>query len=181
VAALGASCESHVGFSTTTLADGIVTAPMRVMLLGLGTVGGGVWRRLVSMPEHFRVVSAFVRSRSSALAEGVPLTTIQIDEALLRAMECDVVVDALPGLEPSRRLVTAFLRRGIDVVSANKVIIADAGPSLSLPASRHNASLLEASLDRFCVTKAEIHAAITTVHEGPADSPKDGTADFDSR
>jgi homoserine dehydrogenase len=141
VAALGASYESHVGFSTATLADAQTTPPTRVLLLGLGTVGGGVYQRLASMPEHFRVVGAFVRSRARARHQGIIEALVETDDDALPHLECDVVVDALPGLEPSTRLVTAYLSRGIDVVSANKVIVAESGPSLSLLASRHAASL----------------------------------------
>jgi len=50
-------------------------------------------------------------------------------------------VDALPGPEPSPRLVAAFLNRGIDVVSANKVAMAEPGPALGALAARHGASL----------------------------------------
>jgi homoserine dehydrogenase len=141
VAALGASYESHVGFNTTTLADAVTTPPTRVLLLGVGTVGGGVYRRLLAMPEHFRVVGAFVRARFLALAEEVPLTAMQTNEEALQSLECDVVVDALPGLEPSTRLVSAFLSRGIDVVSANKAVITESGPALGTLAARHGASL----------------------------------------
>lgn len=141
VAALGAGYESHVGFSTTALAEAVVLPPTRVLLLGLGTVGGSVYRRLLSMPEHFRVVGAFVRSRARARQEGIPQELIEIDEDALPQLNCEFVVDALPGLEPSTRLVTAFLTRSINVVSANKAIIAECGPALGALAARHGASL----------------------------------------
>jgi homoserine dehydrogenase len=87
------------------------------------------------------VVGAFVRSRARARQEGIIQELVEINENALPPLECDVVVDALPGLEPSTRLVAAFLTRGIDVVSANKAAIAQSGPSLSLLAARHGASL----------------------------------------
>jgi homoserine dehydrogenase len=46
------------------------------------------------------------------------------EEAVL-SLSPDIVVDALPGCSVSSRLVVHFLRRGIDVVSANKALIAD--------------------------------------------------------
>jgi homoserine dehydrogenase len=141
VAALGATYESHVGFSTTTLAETVTNPPTRVLLLGVGTVGGGVYRRLSALPAHFRVVGAFVRSVARASLEGASKLLFKTDEAALQDLDCDIVVDALPGLEPSTRLVTSFLSRGIHVVSANKALIAQSGPILSLLASRHEASL----------------------------------------
>lgn len=68
-------------------------------------------------------------------------TGLLTDEARLPDVYCDIDVDALPGLEPSTRLVTAFLSRGIHVVSANKALSAHSGPILSHLASRHEASL----------------------------------------
>jgi hypothetical protein len=73
VASLASPYESHVGYSTTTLADVTATPPTRVLLLGLGTVGDGVYRRLAAMPEHFQLVGAFVRSRSRATAEEISM------------------------------------------------------------------------------------------------------------
>jgi NAD-dependent oxidoreductase involved in siderophore biosynthesis len=87
------------------------------------------------------VLGAFVRSRSRATTDGVPLATIQIDQDVLQGIECDVVVNALPGLEPSTQLITAFLKRGVDVVSANKAVMADSGSALGALATRYEASL----------------------------------------
>jgi homoserine dehydrogenase len=141
VAALGAAYESHVGFSTTALAEAVTSPPTRVLLLGLGTVGGGVYRRLSALPAHFRVVGALVKSVPRPSLEGTPKVFLNIDESDLQDLDCDIVVDGLPGLEPSTRIVTAFLSRGIHVVSANKALIAQSGPALSDLASRHEASL----------------------------------------
>ena len=141
MAALGTAYESHVGFSTTALAEVLTRPPTRVLLLGLGTVGGGVYRRLAALPENFRVVGVFVRSRARARQEGLVQEFVETDESALPPLEFDVVVDALPGFEPSARLVTAFLTRRIHVVTANKAVIAQAGPTLSQLASRHQVSL----------------------------------------
>jgi len=141
VAALGVGYESHVGFSSTTLAAAVVMPPTRVLLLGLGTVGGGVYRRLASIPEHFRVVGAFVRFGLRRNREGIPETLLHTDESLLQEIDADIVVDALPGLEALSRLPCAFLKRGIDLVSANKAVIAEFGPALGALAARYGASL----------------------------------------
>jgi homoserine dehydrogenase len=141
VASLASPSESHVGFSTTMLCDVITTAPTRVLLLGLGTVGTGVYRRLAAMPDHFRVVGAFVRYGSRRNREAIPETLLYSDEALVLGIESDVVVDALPDLEPFSRLPCAFLKRGIDLVSANKAVIAGFGPALGALAARHGGSL----------------------------------------
>lgn len=137
VASLASPYESHVGCNTTTLSDAIATAPTRVLLLGLGTVGGAVYRRLASMPDHFRVVGAYVRSGFRRSRERISEPLLQTDAALVHQIDCDVVVDALPGLEPSSGLPSEFRKRGIDVVSANKTVIAKSGPALGALAARH--------------------------------------------
>ena len=45
---------------------------MRVALLGLGTVGGGVWSLLRDLPSHFELVSVAARDAEKARALGVP-------------------------------------------------------------------------------------------------------------
>jgi homoserine dehydrogenase len=53
----------------------------------------------------------------------------------------DLVVDALPGFEPSRELVEHFLAMGAEVVSANKALVAEYGPLLSALADRSDTLL----------------------------------------
>jgi homoserine dehydrogenase len=141
VAALACGYESHVGLGITTAAEVFVAPPTRVLLLGLGTVGGGVYRRLAAMPEQFQVVGALVRSDSRYSAEGIPEALLKTDVAHLHQLDSDVVVDALPGVEPASRLTSTFLADGIDVVTANKAVIAQSGAELIALAARHGASL----------------------------------------
>ena len=72
---------------------------------------------------------------------GIANAIVQTDEGALQQVECDVVVDALPGLEPSLSLLRAFLARGIHVVSANKVVMADEGLALAALAAHNGAQL----------------------------------------
>jgi len=141
VAALARGYESLVGDCPTAMSEVTVAPPTRVVLLGLGTVGGGVHQRLVAIPEHFTVVGLFVKSRSHHTAQGIPDSLLFTDEAPLKEIDADMVVDALPGLEPSLTLHAAFLARGIDVVTANKVVIAQSGQELQAVADRHGAKL----------------------------------------
>jgi len=141
VAALARGYESMVGDCSTMMSEVTVVAPTRVVLLGLGTVGGGVHQRLVAMPEHFEVAGIFVKSRSHHTAQGITDSLLITDEPLLKEIDTDMVVDALPGLEPSLTLDAAFLARGINVVTANKAVIAQSGKELRALADRHGAKL----------------------------------------
>jgi homoserine dehydrogenase len=66
---------------------------------------------------------------------------LRTDDAQLHLLDSQIVVDALPGVEPSSQLATVFLARGIDVITANKTMIAQSGAELSALAARHGAHL----------------------------------------
>jgi homoserine dehydrogenase len=141
VAGIASPYESTVGPFDTSLVEQTSALPVSVLLLGLGTVGLGVYQRLLAMPEHFTVVGALVRDRAKRVAHGIPGALLYGSSADLTKLSADVVIDALPGFEPSHTLVRSLLVRGIHVVTANKILIRDAGPNLAALAARHGASL----------------------------------------
>ncbi len=113
--------------------------PIRVGLLGCGTVGGGVLRLLRESSEYvaqsigapLEVARVLVRDtgkeRVVALDRGL-LTTDP--EALLGDATIDVFVEVMGGVDPTR----AYVERAIDtkrsVVTANKMLLAKHGPAL---------------------------------------------------
>lgn len=129
--------------------------PVRVGLLGLGTVGQGLVTLLARRADDlaarhrvaFRVEGVLVRDPSRArriVPDAAPLTA---DPAAFEAGDYDVVVEAIGGLEPAGALVERFLRRGVPVVTANKALLADRGPHLAEVAAAHGAALrFEASV-----------------------------------
>lgn len=141
VAAIASPYESSVGRFDRTLVEPHKTSPLSVLLLGLGTVGLGVYQRLMAMPEHFRVVGALVRNRAKHSADGIPHELLHDSQDELVNLNCDVVIDALPGLQPSQSLVRYYLTHGVHVVSANKALIAEAGQEFDALATHSAASL----------------------------------------
>jgi len=101
--------------------------PLRVALLGCGTVGGGVYQRLAALPEFFKVVAVGTRNTAKL-------------EALVDA-PVDVVVELLGGEEPARTLISKALRRGRHVVTANKALLATDLADLQKLAAINGASL----------------------------------------
>ena len=101
------------------------TKPLRVALLGCGTVGGGVYQRLASQPEVFEIAGVGTRNVEQASAAGVParLITTRLDELI--AEPVDVVIELLGGEDPVRTLVLQALRLGRNVVTANKALLAN--------------------------------------------------------
>ncbi len=104
--------------------------PLRVALLGLGTVGGGVWSLLRDLPSHFEPVAVAARDAEKARVLGVPPNLRITDPFDALAADPDVVVELLGGAEPAGSLLSAALDRGRDVVTANKRVLAERGAEL---------------------------------------------------
>ncbi len=124
-------------------------APLRVAVLGAGTVGGSVVRAFLERPEKLapfdgaRLVLAGVAEKdfARAAARGVPADILTDAPAHLVADPgIDVVVELMGGDEPAHTLVAAALRAGKAVVTANKHMVAHHGPELEAIARRTGAA-----------------------------------------
>jgi homoserine dehydrogenase len=116
--------------------------PLRVALLGCGTVGGGVLERLLARPDLFHVTGVAVRDRERARRSGLPRRLLVAGPLALVEGEADVIVELLGGREPARRAVTRALKLGKSVVTANKALLAEEIDSLERLAARGGARLL---------------------------------------
>ncbi len=118
----------------------------RVALLGFGTVGAAVARRLTApasgAPSNIQLTHIVDRraaeKRASLPADGVVWTT-SVDEALHSG--ADVVVEAIGGVEPAAGWIRAALLAGKSVVTANKQVVARHGESLLRLAARQGRQL----------------------------------------
>lgn len=142
VAALQSNAPTLVGagpaaFYSDTPADG----PLKVGLLGLGTVGLGVYRELMSHPELFTVVGVAVRQLDRG-DQPVEKHLLTCDPWQILKRDCDVIVEVMGGQHPATALIAAALESGTDVVTANKSILAVDGPMLSTIAKENDARLL---------------------------------------
>ncbi len=117
---------------TTTRARG-------VGLLGCGTVGAGVARRLLaSHPGLVRGIAV----RHPGKPRDVAWSGYGDDPfALVDDPAIGVIVECIGGLGLARELVLRAIARGKDVVTANKDLIATEGPWLAAFAARTGASL----------------------------------------
>ena len=118
----------------------------RVALLGFGTVGSAVARRLTSAdsgaPSNVHLTHIFDRraagKRASLATEAVTWTS-SIDEVLHSGV--DVIVEAIGGGEPAAGWIRAALLAGKSVVTANKQVIARHGAALLTLAARQGRQL----------------------------------------
>jgi homoserine dehydrogenase len=128
----------------------MTAAPLRVALLGAGTVGGEVVRVFTERPDRLapdggkrlELVGIAVRDVDAARDRGLPADLLTDAPAHLVAdLDTDIVVELLGGDEPAHTLVRAALGAGKSVVSANKHIVAHHGPELEAIARRTGAAL----------------------------------------
>ena len=135
IAALANPYHTLLHTGPTTLAPHVTPStrrePADVVLLGCGTVGFGVYQRLLSSPLHFRVIGVLVRDRTKHETAGVPAALLHTTTVSIKTLRPQLVIDALPGATPSRELTEYYLEQRIDVVTANKAVVADAGARLT--------------------------------------------------
>jgi homoserine dehydrogenase len=115
-----------------------VTEPLGIGLLGLGTVGTGVARVLLSKadalerrigrPVQVRKVLVRDRGKPRAIDGELPLVTDARD--VLDDPSIDIVVEVMGGEEPARTFILEAIERGKHVVTANKEVMAKHGPTI---------------------------------------------------
>jgi len=153
VAALSSSTQSLISNEPRRVAEpapavrdasvrSVAQRQLAVVLLGLGTVGSGVYQRLIANGDRFRVLGILVRDRAKHHVPGIPLELLHSRLEMLRCLKPELVIDALPGLSPSFELLQYYLSEGIDVVTANKAVIAEDGVELAALARDSGAEFL---------------------------------------
>jgi homoserine dehydrogenase len=128
-------------------------APVRVALLGCGTVGTQVVRLLTEQADDLTarvgapVELAGIAVRRPNKHPNIPAELLTTDAEALVASDVDVVVEVIGGIEPARTLLTAALGAGKSVVTANKALLAEHGAELFQAADASGADLyFEASV-----------------------------------
>jgi len=123
-------------------------APVRIALLGFGTVGSAVARVLAAakLPgvELSHIFNRNIaRKRNSDAAKHVPgsvVWTENFDDVL--NSRADIVVELVGGLDPAERWLRKSFAAGKSVVTANKQLIAYRGAALKRLAAKHNMQLM---------------------------------------
>jgi homoserine dehydrogenase len=113
--------------------------PLNVAVLGCGSVGSQVVRLLTTQAGDLtarvgapvRLVGVAVRRIDAPRDVVVPDGLLTTDAAALVARDdVDLVVEVIGGIEPARSLILSALEGGASVVTANKALLADDGPTL---------------------------------------------------
>ena len=110
--------------------------PVKVGLLGLGTVGGGTFNVLKRNAEEItrragrgiEISHAAAREFDPASVPGVENISVSDDAfAIVEQPDVDIIVELIGGYEPARELVLKAIANGKHVVTANKALIATHG------------------------------------------------------
>ncbi|KAA0545327.1 homoserine dehydrogenase [Bacillus sp. BGMRC 2118] len=117
----------------------------KVVLLGLGTVGTGVYETIYSHQLKLReatgnpveIVGVLVKDRGKQrdIHKRILVTT-DIEE-LLRLEEVDIVFEAIVGIEPANSYIRRFIEKGCHIISANKELLAHKGSELTEYAGKY--------------------------------------------
>jgi homoserine dehydrogenase len=125
-----------------------VSAPLRVALLGCGTVGAAVLRLVGEQAADLTarvgrpVEVAGVAVRRPDRHPDVPADLLTTDaHGLVTRDDVDLVVEVIGGIEPARSLIRAAIEAGRSVVSANKALLAEDGVALHAAAAKAGVDL----------------------------------------
>ena len=122
--------------------------PLRVALLGCGVVGTEVARLLTTHADELAArVGVPLRLEGVAVRRPGRPRDLDIDQALFTSdaaglvRRADVVVEVIGGIEPARGLILSAMEAGASVVTANKALLAEDGPTLYGAADKHGVDL----------------------------------------
>lgn len=125
-------------------------AVRKIALLGMGTVGGGVYEIIEKQKEEMpfkigaalEVVKVLVRNKAK-YADRIPAEKLtNVWEDVIGDDSIDIVVEVMGGIEPARTYIKAALEKGKHVVTANKDLMAMHGHELLELAGEHHCDLL---------------------------------------
>ncbi|MFO0570280.1 MAG: homoserine dehydrogenase [Polyangiaceae bacterium] len=129
--------------------------PVRIGLLGCGTVGGGVIRLIQENQAYLEsrvgapleIQHVLVRDPEKDRVAECRREWITTEPDVVLGKDIDVLVEVMGGEEPAKGLIERAIRDGKGVVTANKLLLAKHGPSLLDQASAAGVDLaFEASV-----------------------------------
>jgi homoserine dehydrogenase len=122
------------------------TKPVKIGLLGIGTVGSGTFHVLERNREEItrragrRIEIAWVGARNLERARGIVGPGLPLTDDVVRAVtdpEIDIVVEVIGGTTVAKDAILTAIAHGKHVVTANKALLATDGNEIFAAASRH--------------------------------------------
>ena len=121
--------------------------PVKVGILGLGTVGGGTINVLSRNAEEIarragreiKIVAAAAREVKGCSTDGFTVTDDAFE--VVNNPDVEIIVELIGGYDPAKELVLTAIRNGKHVVTANKALIAMYGNELFAEAQKHGVTI----------------------------------------
>ncbi|MBD9223292.1 homoserine dehydrogenase [bacterium] len=115
---------------------------LRIGIIGLGTVGSGVYKTLQEM-DDIEIVKIAVKNINKPRSVEVP-NSIMTDNPydLVNDSSIDVVVELIGGVNPAWDYISTAIKNGKHIVTANKELLAKKGEELFNLAEEHNKVVL---------------------------------------
>lgn len=113
---------------------------IKIGLLGIGTVGGGVWEILQTNKEEIikncgyeiEVEKILVRDANKKRDTSIPQGKFTSDfDEILQNKEIQILVEVMGGIEPAREYILKAIKAGKHIVTANKALLAQHGVEIS--------------------------------------------------
>lgn len=146
ISTIGAAIGTVIGHDVDLVEHSpLGSRKLRVVLLGCGVVGGGVYQRLAALPDFFEIIGVAVRDVNHKHRPRVPKSLLTTDTNALVRRDCDVVVELIGGIVQPSALIRRALRSGRHVVTANKALIACEGEQLESLAAECDVSIRASS------------------------------------
>lgn len=115
---------------------------LRIGIIGLGTVGSGVYKTLQDM-DNIEVVKIAVKNINKPRSVEVPSTMLTDNPYdVVNDSSIDVVVELIGGVNPAWDFISTAIKNGKHIVTANKELLAKKGEELFNLAEEHNRVVL---------------------------------------
>ena len=115
---------------------------IKIGLIGLGTVGSGVYKSLEQF-ENVEIVQIAVRNINKPRTVNVPIEILTDNPYDIVNNPCiDVVVELMGGVEPAWDYIRTALENGKHIVTANKELLAKKGEELFNLSEKNNCVVL---------------------------------------
>jgi homoserine dehydrogenase len=127
---------------------------LRIGIIGLGTVASGVYKTLQDI-NNIEIIKIAVKNINKPRSVSVPKDMLT-DNAyeVVNNPDIDVVVELIGGVEPAWDYISAAIKNGKHIVTANKELLAKKGEELFNLTEKHN---------RVCLYEAAIAGGIPII------------------
>lgn len=123
---------------------------VKVAILGLGTVGSGVYKLIQKRADVMEKTIGAQMEVKKILVRNINKKREGVDASLLTDNwndiieddEIQIVIEVMGGIEPAKTMILEALRAGKNVVSANKDLIAEEGHVLLATAEENRVDFL---------------------------------------